>query len=128
MATLLRIRRSIENDIWKITFSLDLAALPESDKELMRKFGEPTIDVGGTFADPTYPTAFSYTLPAKLILVRTDMPYTQEFDSKSADFTTNTQAKALLYEDTFITRYQNAFTALRSLTDTFSGERVVTLN
>jgi len=128
MATLLRIKRSIVNEIWSITFSLDLAALPESDKELMRKFGEPTINVGGTFADPTYPTAFSYTLPEAFILVRTDMPYTQLFDAKSADFMTNTQAKALLYEDTFISRYQAAFTALRSLTDTFSGERVVTLN
>lgn len=128
MATLLRIRKSIENDIWKITFSLDLSALPESDKELMRKFGEPTINVGGTFTDASYPTVFTYTLPDKFILVRTDMPYTQTFDSKSADFLTSTQAKALLYEDTFISRYQAAFTTLRSLTDTFSGERVVTLN
>jgi hypothetical protein len=56
------------------------------------------------------------------------MPYTQAFDSKSADFTTATQAKALLYEETFVSRYQAAFVALRTLTDTFSGERVVTLN
>ena len=128
MATLLRIRRSIENDIWKITFSLDLAALPESDKELMRKFGEPTINVGGTYTDNTYPTTFTYTLPDKFILVRTDMPYTQTFDSKSADFATGTQAKALLYEATFIANYQAAFVTLRTFTDTFSGERVVTLN
>jgi hypothetical protein len=128
MAPLLRIKRSIENDIWKITFSLDLAALPESDKELMRKFGEPTINVGGTFDDTSYPVTFTYTLPDKFILIRTDMPYTQSFDSKSPDFSTATQAKALLYEQTFVTRYQAAFVALRTLTDTFSGERVVTLN
>jgi len=128
MATLLRIKRSIENDIWKITFSLDLAALPESDKELMRKFGEPSINVGGTFVDPTIPSAFNYTLPDKFILIRTDMPYTQSFDSKSAEFTVATQSKALVYENAFVLRYQEAFTALRTMTDTFSGERVVTLN
>jgi hypothetical protein len=128
MATLLRIKRSIENDVWKIVFSLDLAALSESDKELMRKFGEPTINAGGTFVDPTVPSAFNFTLPDKIILVRTEMPYTQTFDSKSPDFLVATQAKALVYENTFITRYQQAFTTLRSLTDTFSGERVVTLN
>lgn len=128
MATLLRIKRSIENDVWKITFSLDLGALAESDKELMRKFGEPTINVGGTFVDPSSPSLFNFILPDKYILIRTEMPYTQAFDSKSAPFNTSTQAKALVYENAFISRYQDAFTALRTLTDTFSGEKVVTLN
>ena len=41
MPALFKIKRTIENDIFKIQFSLDLTVLPESDKELIRKFGEP---------------------------------------------------------------------------------------
>jgi hypothetical protein len=123
MPALLRIKKYIENDIWKITFSLDTASLPESDKDLMRKFGEPTINVGGTFVDEDQ--TFSYTLPDKFLRVRTDLPYTQEFDSKSPDFELDTSSKALAYETAFVSNYQAAFAILRSMTDTFTGERVV---
>jgi hypothetical protein len=121
MPALLKIKRSIDNEVWKINFTLETASIPESDKELMRKFGEPEINVGGTF---TVAGLGDFTLPDKFIKVKSGLPYLQEFDAKSPDFSANTQEKALAFEEEFVTRYAQAFTTLRSSEDTFTGERV----
>jgi len=123
MPASLKIKRSIENDIWKIQFSLDLATLPESDKELMRKFGEPQINAGGSFG--TAPN--DYILPDKWLRVKSDLPYTQEFDSKSPLFTTNIQTKAEAYQTAFKAAYARAFTVLRMKADTFTGEEIYSI-
>ena len=120
MPAALKIKRSIENDIWKIQFSLDSSSLPESDKDLMRKFGEPQINVGGSFGI----APDNYTLPDKWVRVKTDLPYTQEFDSKSDAFAMNTQIKAEAYQTAFKAAYAYAFTALRVKADTFTGEEI----
>ena len=52
MSTILKITRSIDNDIWKIIFSVDSAKFSETDKQLISKFGEPEINVGGVFLGP----------------------------------------------------------------------------
>jgi len=122
MPALLKIKRSIDNDIWKINFSLDLASLAESDKDLMRKFGEPQINIGGVFLSGEPNT---YTLPDQYIKVRSDLPYTQEFDSKSPDFETVTQTKVEAFQTDFTSRYTAAFVALRDNADTFTGEYLV---
>ena len=119
MPALLKIKRNIENDIWKINFSLDAVSLPESDKDLMRKFGEPTINIGGIFLEGT---PDEYTLPDKYIRIRSDLPFTQDFDSKSLDFETNTQAKALAFQTTFVDNFTGALQTLRANADTFTGE------
>jgi len=53
MSTILKIARNIDNDIWKIVFSVDSAKFSETDKQLIAKFGEPEINVGGIFLGPT---------------------------------------------------------------------------
>ena len=121
MPALLKIKRSIDNEVWKINFTLDVASIPESDKELMRKFGEPEINVGGTFI---VAEVGDFTLPDKYIKVKSGLPFLQEFDSKSPDFLTGVKEKALAFEEEFIVRYTQAFTDLRSSEDTFTGERI----
>ena len=122
MPAILKINRQIVNDVWSITFTLDIAKLPESDKQAMQKFGEPEINAGGVFlAD----TANEYTLPDKYIRIRTDLPFTQAFDAKSAPFDTNTQIKAEAYQAAFVAAYSAAFTNLREeAADTFTGEAI----
>lgn len=124
MPALLKIKRSIDNEIWKINFSLDVSSIPENDKELMRKFGEPEINLGGTFTVPGGGGGTTFTLPDKYIKVKSGLPYTQEFDSKSPDFSADTQNKALAFEEEFIVRYTQAFTDLRESVDSFTGERI----
>jgi hypothetical protein len=123
MPALLKIKRTIENDIFKINFSLDVNTLPESDKELIRKFGEPQFNIGGIYLEDT---DNEYTLPDKYIRIRSDLPFTQEFDAKSnlLGFSSS-QAQALAFETEFINRYRDAFEEqLRAHPDTFSGERI----
>jgi hypothetical protein len=120
MPALLKIKRSLDNDIFKINFSLDISSLPESDKELLRKFGEPQINIGGVYLQDT---DNEFTLVDKFIRVRSDLPFVQEFDAKSnlLGFA-STQAQAVEFQNEFISRYQEAFETLRSNPDTFSGE------
>jgi hypothetical protein len=119
MSALLQVTRSINNEVWQITFSLDSANLSESDKQLIAKFGEPTINVGGNFL---ISTADTYSLPDKYIRVRTDLPFTQLFDSTTAPFNTNTQVKAQAFQDAFVASYTAAFETLRATPDTFTGQ------
>jgi hypothetical protein len=120
MPALLKIKRTLDNDIFRINFALDITALSEADKELIRKFGEPQINIGGVYLEDT-PDEF--TLADKFIRVRSDLPYTQEFDAKSNPLgAVSSQAQALNFQSEFVDRYQIAFTDLRDNPDTFTGE------
>jgi hypothetical protein len=132
MPALLKIKRTIDNDVWKINFALDTTVLPESDKDLLRKFGEPQVDLGGTYL---VDTADEYTLPHKYIRVRSDLPFTQEFDAKNETTFLDdpvvakaaAQTKALAFQTTFVDAYTLAFTALRASADTFTGEYITNI-
>jgi hypothetical protein len=128
MSAILKVTRNIDNDIWKITFSIDPLKLSEADKQLMAKFGEPEINVGGTIDGPTIQgEETEYTLPAKYIKIRSGLPYTREFDSKTTPFNTHTQEKAEAYQAAFVSRYTQALVELRANEDTFSGEFLVNI-
>ena len=122
MPALLKIKRAIANDVFKITFSLDVNSLPENDKELIRKFGEPQINIGGEYLPGTDNV---FTLPDKFLRIRSDLPYTQEFDAKSnlLGFA-STEAQAYAFQDAFISNYIGAFETLRDNADTFTGETI----
>lgn len=53
----LRTYKAINNDVYTINFVVDADALSTSDKNLMNKFGEPEINVGGTFIGGAIGTA-----------------------------------------------------------------------
>jgi hypothetical protein len=114
MSAILRITRSIDNHIWKITFRLDPSNFAELDEQLMARFGEPEINVGNVIGGLDALT--SYTLPEKYIKIRSGLPYTQEFDSRTPPFDTFTRKKAEAYQAAFVTRYTQALADLRANT------------
>jgi len=115
MSATLKITRSIDNDIWKITFRLDPANFSELDEQLIARFGEPEINVGGVVGGLAIQNGeTSYTLPEKYIKIRSGLPYTQELDSRKAPFDTYTRKKAEAYQSAFITRYNQALADLRA--------------
>jgi len=116
---LIRVYQTIENDVWKVTFVNDVAQLSEADKKAMRNFGEPEINVGGTILDGD---ALEFTLPDKYVKIKSDLPYTAEFDSRDEPFDTDTQDKVEGYRTEIIARFTQAFTDLRAQSDTFTGE------
>jgi len=121
---ILRVYQKIDNDVWSLTFVNDPLALSDTDKNLMKKFGEPEIEMGDVYLDGT---GNEFTLPTKKAKIRSDFPYTQEFDSTSAPFDTNTQVKVEAYRDDIVDRFNDALVALRAIPDTFTGEKVYTI-
>lgn len=120
---ILRTFKTIENDIYVVVMANDTDALSNQDKDLMKKYGEPEIDLGGSFG--TSPNVF--TLPSKLVKIRSDFPIRQEFDSRSAPFDTNTLIKVNSWITQVSTEFSNAMTTLRDNTDTFTGESVTNI-
>ncbi len=118
---LIRVTQEICNDVWKLTFVNDPLKLSEDDKLRMRRYGEPEIDMGGTFLTDT---ELEYTLSEKKAKIRSDFPFTQEFDSRDPDFDSDTQTKVEAYRDAIITRFTDAFTTLREIEDTFTADKV----
>ena len=120
----LRIYKSIENEVYQVQFVQDKPALSEADKALIEKFGEPTINIGGTFLAST---ENAYTLPDTYIRIVSDLPYMQELDSKAAPFNTATLTKVNQFVTDSITKFTDAFTTLRANSDTWSGEQLNTI-
>lgn len=121
---ILRVYQTIESDVWKLTFVNDPDELSDTDRKLMKKFGEPEIEMGGVFLEGG---ENEFTLATKKARIRRDFPFTQEFDSTSADFETNTQTKVEAYRDDIVDRFSTALTTLRATTDTFTGEKTYTI-
>jgi hypothetical protein len=121
---ILRVYQSIDNDVWKLTFVNDPNNLSDTDRRLMRQFGEPEIEVGGDF-DAGEPGTFS--LPTKKVKIRSDFPFVQTFDATADAFNTNTQDLIEYYRDTIVTRFTAALTDLRETPDTFTGEKTYTI-
>jgi hypothetical protein len=117
----LRVYQTIENDVYQLRFENDPKALSLQDVELMEKFGEPEINIGGTFLPST---GNQFILPDKYIRVRSEFPFVREFDSRQAPFDTNTVTKVIGYRDEIKTRFTTAFTDLRANGDTFTGEQL----
>lgn len=117
----LRTFKEIQNSVYVLQFVHDIEALSNSDKELMQKFGEPEINLGGTFLEST---ANEYILPDEYVKIRSGFPVRKEFDSRSSPFDTNTLIKVNAYKDEIQLRFSTAFTDLRANTDTFTSEEI----
>ena len=107
----LRIFSYLQNEVYTLRFENDAAAISEEDKQLMNDFGEPEINIGGTFLSGT---ANEYTLPDAYLKIRSGFPFVQEFDAKSSTFATNTLTKVEAYKTDITSRFTSAFTTLRT--------------
>ncbi len=120
----IRVFSYLKNEVYTLRFENDASALSEDDKQLMRDFGEPEINMGGDFLAGG---ENEYTLPNAYVKVRSGFPYTKEFDAKSGEFSTNTAIKVDGYRDAIIARFTSAFETLRDKapdSKAFTGEYV----
>lgn len=120
----LRIYKDINNLVYNVTLELKAEEISEGDKLLMQKFGEPEIDLGGTFLANT---ANEYTLPSNLIRIKSDLPITIRFDSRDEQFETNTVTKVDAFISATTTKFNSAFTTLRNNGDGYTGEQIVNI-
>jgi len=105
---------TLADDIYKI--SLYTEDWSEADKNLIAKFGEPEIDLGGDFTGPP-----AFTLSTNLVRIMSESPFTQSFDGR--DYA-DADDRAVVWKDEVSLRIVSAVTALRALSDSFSGEEV----
>jgi hypothetical protein len=94
----------------------------ELDRNLMAKFGEPEIDLGGEFDAAISDLVPIFTLATELADVMSESPFKQVFDSD--DFT-YAMTMAQIWEDEVADRIMDAVSVLRINSDEWSGEEVV---
>lgn len=111
----IRSDKSIRQNVYLVEVKTE--AFSETDLQLMQKFGEPEVNVGGTI--PMGQSNFS--LPAKNLRVRSDFPYTARFDGDALE---DAAARANAWRTEMESRIQTAITALRANSDTFTAESV----
>ncbi|HXB12869.1 MAG TPA: hypothetical protein VNZ45_12855 [Bacteroidia bacterium] len=112
--------KEINNQIWSILFVIE--NISQEDRKAIVEHGEPIINLGGVFLENT---ADQFILPELNKGIRTGFPYKQTFDGRVID---NIQFKIENYLEIIVSRITDAMATLRSISDTFSGEEVFSLN
>lgn len=121
----IRTFKNLEDNVYRV--SIQTEDWSERDMRLMEKYGEPEIDIGGTFLDENGSGSgddFTFTLDSKLYGVKTGSPFSYGFDAR--DYA-DAETRALLWATTLISRITDAMTTLRANDDGFTGEDVVNI-
>lgn len=120
----IRTYQLVENNLYVINFVNDLAALSKSDRDLVDKFGEPEINLGGSFTTD----ALEWELPNEYVKLVSGFPVRREFDLTASPFADEDGLAMLVtYRTTILSRIEDAFTALRANGDDFTDEFVTTI-
>lgn len=129
----IRVFQQLEDDVYRVIVRTE--DWSQLDLELMAKFGEPEIDVGGEFdgvdegstgsGDPIdlLPDV-TFTLDSKLYGIKTGTDFVREFDLR--DFA-DAEDRALLWKGVIINRITSAIETLRAQADDFTKEEVTTV-
>jgi hypothetical protein len=88
----------------------------QRDLDLMAKYGEPEIDLGGDFEGPP-----EFVLTTNLVKAMSDSPFSQSFDGR--DYA-NAEDRANVWATEIISRITSAMTTLRANDDEFTREEV----
>jgi len=113
----IRTFRKLDNDVYRV--SIYTETWSEADSLLMAKYGEPEIDLGGSFTSDED----TFTLPTQLQQVRRDVPFAGAFDAR--DYAEKAPAYALAWSTAISARISAAVHALREQADAFTGETVI---
>jgi len=113
----LRFIKTLENNIYQIQI------VPENYSQgelaLMEKYGEPTIETGGTGS-----LSPAYEFPTDPRDINSGFPFTR---SISAEDDAQAEAKMNNWQTEMTTAFTNAMATLRSLSDTFTNIVVETI-
>ena len=124
----IRIFKKLQNGVFDVRAQTE--DWSENDKQLMVKYGEPEICLGGTFApnegsssdDEDNPEII---IPNTYARVMTESPFTQKIDSRDCNGSiSNAQAIARLWASTIEDRIAEVVSELRTHNDSFTTEEV----
>jgi hypothetical protein len=107
-----------------------IQAVSPTEQEALDRFGEPAVDVGGSFTGSltrpgdVSPTAVAFILPSKQYYLPSTFPVQQTFSL--ADFE-DADVRAEVYRQTIVVRIGSARTTILARAANFVGETLVTL-
>ncbi len=111
--------KSVTNGVYRVIIRVE--DVSQQDEQLMLQYGQPVVDLGGTFS-PVAP-APQFTLPTRLArILAGDYVFRQEFDIRDTEFAA---ADANAWHTEVVDRITEAMITLRANTDTFTTEEVV---
>lgn len=121
-----KLSNSIKDGVWSVLFTNQPSQLSLKDREAMRKYGEPLINVGGVFLSGT---ENEFRFPNQYKQIRSGFPYRQDFDTRDEVFAENVLTKIGAYSDAILLRITEGINSLRITNneDTFSGESVINI-
>lgn len=105
----------LDNDVYKV--SIYTEDWSQRDKQLMGKYGEPEVQLGGVFTGSN-----GFTLPTELMHIMSESPFVQSFDGR--DFT-HAEDMSNLWADEVSARITEAVATLRSNDDDYTREEVL---
>lgn len=108
---------SVQDGVYKVVLRTE--TFSELDQQLMAKYGEPEINLGGSFTGPP-----AYSLSGDLRRLRSESPFTEKFD---IDDYADAAARATVWATEMTTRITAAMATLRANSDTFTNEEVETI-
>ena len=104
--------------------SIYTEAWSEGDKNLMTRFGQPEIDLGGDFL---VVSDVLFTLPNNLARIMSESPFSQSFDGADYESPSDAEIMAKLWQGEISLRITDAVSTLRSLQDDYTSETVETV-
>jgi hypothetical protein len=113
----IRIFQEIVNGVLQVR--LNTEDWSEGDLDAMRSFGEPSIDLGGSFSSGG---SVSFERPHAIQRVKTDSPFVAKFDSRDYD---DPAGMALAWKQEVSARIVKAVTDMRSIKNGFDNEEVI---
>lgn len=118
-----RVHQSLDNNEHVLLITVDQNTISSTDQELIIKFGEPEINLGGEVkADDTVTVLM--TLPNEYIKIISGLPHKIIIDTTVAPWDTDTDNKLTSYRKRLQERIVAAITALRALGDTYTNEYI----
>ena len=114
----IRTFKSVDADKYKVSVATE--DWSELDLQLMMKFGEPEIDLGGHIVSGQT----DFTLDSNLVKIKTESPFVQSFDTRDRE---DAQICAEVWATRITGLLTDAITTLRNQSDGFSGEAVTTV-
>lgn len=118
----------IVNRVYQV--EIHVTDVSEYEKELIANFGEPEVNVGGSFVGSItapggeIPTEVEFAIPDRYLRVINDFPYKQVFDLRDDE---NASLQAKIYADEIVARLASAKVQLLENASPYEGEYVINL-
>jgi hypothetical protein len=108
----IRTYKQIISDVFQV--SIHTQDWSVDDNDLMASYGEPEIDIGGSFTGPP-----AFTLPSNLTRIKSGSPFVGRFDG--SDYA-DAEDRADVWQAEVVVRLKAAIDTLRANSNDFTGE------